>query len=297
MYLCYKNKSLSEYPCNVRNSLYMKILGSRRYITSHKLFPQCIVFNECGNISSNDVNTKIYYMGFMKKLLVWFHEANEIPIGDHHMSIEESKQRIDNSITFNDKQEISRLPPPYPSACSSEEEGDNLLPGQYTQSKCRYTCKFRHMIDECGAVLDDLLEYAPSLKELLPKTNNRTIDEVRQCLVKVILDKSYTCNCKMSCHETNIKHRHITKPTTRLFSYLHFKYDSNTYMEIKEIPAYPATKFITDIGGWMGLFSGMSFLSVVEVLLFIILSVIAMMRKIKHAIRTRRGIRNTQPPM
>ena len=78
--------------------------------------------------------------------------------------------------------------------------------------------------------------------------------------------------------------------------HLYFMYESNTYMDIKEIPAYPATKFVTDIGSWLGLFSGMSFLSVLEILLFIILSAFGIVQKLQHAIQTRRGQRNVIPP-
>ena len=86
------------------------------------------------------------------------------------------------------------------------------------------------------------------------------------------------CICRVSCHETSIKHKHSSTPTGNTRSgvkNVYFKYESNSYMEIKEFPSYPATKFVTDMGGWLGLFSGLSFLSILEVLLFVLLSVIA----------------------
>ena len=142
------------------------------------------------------------------------------------------------------------------------------------------------MINKCGAIPDRFLDYAPSLKRLLPKRNDRTPDEIRECLIMANHD-SPLCNCRVSCRETNIKFKHTTTPT-RFTGYLYFKYDSNTFMDIKEIPAYPATKFVTDIAGWMSLFSGMSLLSIVEVLLFTVLSVLAVLQKLKHKFYTRR---------
>ena len=68
-------------------------------------------------------------------------------------------------------------------------------------------------------------------------------------------------------------------------------------MEIKEFPSYPATKFVTDIGGWLGLFSGLSFLSIVEVLLFVLLSVIVTLRKLRYVCKTRRRIKHDIPPV
>ena len=50
-----------------------------------------------------------------------------------------------------------------------------------------------------------------------------------------------------------------------------------------EIPTYSLTKFVTDIRGWMGLFSGTSLISVIEILLFIIFSLIVLWRKCKES--------------
>ena len=67
-----------------------------------------------------------------------------------------------------------------------------------------------------------------------------------------------------------------------------FTFDSNTFTEIEEFPLYPLTKFVTDIGGWLSLFSGMSLLSVVEIIVFVVLSLLALLHKVKRSLSTRR---------
>ena len=73
------------------------------------------------------------------------------------------------------------------------------------------------------------------------------------------------------------------------------KFDSKTFTNITEIPAYPTEKFVTDRGGWLGLFTGMSALSVVEIILFVVLSLVALYRKIKQYLTTRRMNINPSP--
>ena len=165
---------------------------------------------------------------------------------------------------------------------------------------------------KCGALLDGYLQYLPHLNELILDENYITNGDVRQCLLNVSLEKknlesALSCECGVSCKEMNIKHKHITEEKLSKIEddnedptydrHFQFSYDSNTYTEIKEIPAYPATKFVTDIGGWLGLFSGISFLSIVEILLFILLSALTIVTRLRHAIQIRRGRRHVLPPV
>ena len=61
-----------------------------------------------------------------------------------------------------------------------------------------------------------------------------------------------------------------------------FEYLMTTYTEIVEVPAYPWSKFITDIGGWLSLFSGMSALSLLEIFIFIPLATVHLWRKMRN---------------
>ena len=67
------------------------------------------------------------------------------------------------------------------------------------------------------------------------------------------------------------------------------------YTTINEVPAYPATKFVTDIGGWLGLFSGMSLLSMVELIVFTLLTLVGFYHHLKRFIKARRQLPNRDP--
>ena len=292
--MCYKNKSFSNrVSCLANDTLYKKIYGSfiDTHFTQHKLFSQCILFNEYENVTSKDHKRMLFSLFPQKEYHIWIHDSNDIAFGDH-ITLETGLASTKYEIIFFDKQITSRLPFPYPSNCSST---GNLFPGQYSVNKCYHSCYLQKMINNCGAVPDEFLRYLPHLKELLPDTNEKTDDHVKLCFWEA-MQHFESCKCGVSCHEMNIKHRHFSDHNDHGI-YLYFSYESNTFMEIKEIPSYPATKFVTDIGGWLGLFSGISFLSIVEILLFIFLSVLAMVKKLKHEIQIRRGQRHELPSM
>ena len=161
------------------------------------------------------------------------------------------------------------------------------------------TCILKRLIAGCGALPEHILQYAPRLRTLLPKHNNRTDDEIRRCL-RTVSTTGCDRGCRVSCSEMIIQNRRII--TTKEGFYknkggpiIRFSFNSKTLTNITEIPVYPAEKFVTDIGGWLGLFSGMSLLSVLEIILFVTLSTAALYRKIKQYLTTRRLNINPSP--
>ena len=107
---------------------------------------------------------------------------------------------------------------------------------------------------------------------------------VRECLIDVLQTNDRQCSCPVGCYETYFDKKvgdqyyisNLGGPAKISFEYL-----SNTATEIRERPAYPATQFITDIGGWLSLFTGMSALSLLEVIIFVILSMNVLWQKFK----------------
>ena len=307
--LHYKGKLLSEVadedsaPQFLKIPLYKKIKQEHsyysKYFIPHQFLSHCVIFNHYANITSNMDAIKIDFWGnSSQKLYISFQDQNDLigmqkdfdawRLDFEKFEIKEGEfKTAQHSIIFSSKQIITRLPSPYPSECSYGQYQDNILPGNYTEQKCRYTCYIRKVINECGALADEWLTYAPQLKRLLPAHNNRSNDEVRQCLFHDGHIISAPCECRMSCHQVNIKYKHEVNPDDK-HRYLSFIYPSNTYTEVSEIPTYPPEKFVTDIGGWVGLFSGMSILSVLEVILFAILTLLAAYHKFRQAIASRR---------
>ena len=135
----------------------------------------------------------------------------------------------------------------------------------------------------------------PPLDAPLPRHNNHT--DVKRCIYKAF---SYSfdplrrdpafCDYRVSCTEMLFKIKHTIRnyDATSTGPAFYFHFDSKIITNITEIPTYPPEKFVTDIGGWLGLFSGTSILSFLEIFLFGILSLTAAYRKLKNHITTRR---------
>ena len=290
--LCYKDISLWEGGrCTQYNNFSDQIgpLSRSKGFTQHMTFPQCMIFNKFGNLSASRF---ILFMGTLPDTYIFIHNHDDVIafrfVNDNRWILEFENLR-GHEILFNDKQIISRLPEPFPSHCSSGQYDDNILPGPYTKNKCQHTCLLRLWISKCSALPNEWLRYVPNLKALLP-AHNKSDDYVIKCL-KEEYDSyhwgEHHCDCRVSCKETSIKHQHIKN--NPMIKNIAIKYTSNTITEITEIPAYPATKFITDIGGWVGLFSGMSLLSVIEIILTVNLTLLAAYYKLKRFIIERKN--------
>ena len=88
------------------------------------------------------------------------------------------------------------------------------------------------------------------------------------------------CDCPLSWEEISVDGN--TEKLVQCSTYgLKFEYLSKTYAEIVEVPAYPPSKFITDIGGWLSLFTGMSALSLLEIFVFIPIAILVTWKKLK----------------
>ena len=169
-------------------------------------------------------------------------------------------------------QKIWRLPSPYPSKCGDDNGVYNLFPKPYTMAKCRNTCIFNMMLSKCGDVIQQWQIYLPTDRESTKKEDSAA------CLIDLFNHNfpGFRCKCPVSCYDMYIDTvAEISNYGPQMIS---FNYLSNTVTEIKEIPAYPASRFITDIGGWLSLFTGMSVLSLLEVLMSISLSITALYR-------------------
>ena len=54
-----------------------------------------------------------------------------------------------------------------------------------------------------------------------------------------------------------------------VYSDFDIKFQSMRITEITEVPVYTSDDFFSDVGSWLGLLVGMSFLSIVEIVAFI----------------------------
>ena len=207
---------------------------------------------------------------------------------------------------LDDKTHFTRLPEPYPSNCSHGNYDDNLMPGYYTENKCLHTCLVRSLIRECGAVPDQYLYYKPSIQAYLPESTDFSDSEMRICLWRVLyyshkyfLELTRDCGCRVSCKGMSFKATHLINTYSQGgYTYpqgeesVRFKFASNIVTNVTEIPTYPSTKFLPDIGGLLGLFSGMSVLSIIELIVFFALSIAAAFHRVKRLIIVQHFQRN-----
>ena len=206
--------------------------------------------------------------------------------------------RHDINLDFERKKIFHRLPHPYPSNCISRASNENLLGGRYTLNKCKESCAILNQLHACNATLDHWKRYITNRETPSKSTNDcyqseqggkvpnsDCIKKTRECLRNTlhffnqgVASCFNECYGSPSCYEEMVDTT-MTKRGDPVNTIFHLIFSAgNTITNITEIPVYPANKFITDIGGWLGLFSGMSVLSVAEIIIFIVLSVIAFIR-------------------
>ena len=152
---------------------------------------------------------------------------------------------------LTNKQVIWRLQSPYSSECNNGNDNSSIFSNPYTIAKCRNTCFFNMMLSKCGDVIQQWKQYLPE-----GRTTNKS-EDVRGCLKHVLEinsdDFDRQCTCPLGCYEIYFDKKISSKfwrdSTRQRPASISFEYLSNTATEIKERPAYPATQFITDIGG------------------------------------------------
>ena len=298
---CYKNKSVYEFedyidcknPRTVTKVTPMEIKAlvgrSKPYphFQYHPDFPSCSTINVNGTITSQSNSAANSFLiqwpqniyGSMT-LYLYLHDQEDLPFltGDFL-----SKQLVIIEPGYYilgtwDKTVTLRKQHPFPSNCTYGENNESIFPGPYTFKKCQETCLFRKMLDDCGAVLDHWQRYAHG-----KYSTNKTSNNTRNCLHTVLMSTLQNCNCPFSCNETSFDagFKVINWKEHSDMVEIQMIYNKNTFTMIEEYEAYPKDKFVTDIGGWCGLFSGMSFLSIVEILVFAVLSLIAFFEKFR----------------
>ena len=190
------------------------------------------------------------------------------------------------TIFLNNLNVIKRLPSPFKSNCSNGKGGLNVFPGRYTREKCALTLQFKRMLRHCGDVPSHWKPYVKPhhVKGWDFEGHNQTEKYVLDCIGEYYTKRYreedyYTADfyqCPLPCYEIFVESyvkqdktytSEAIKNTgleTRLSSIL-----STRITEVQEIATYTSDNFFSDVGSWLGLLVGMSFLSIVEIAAFI----------------------------
>ncbi|XP_066915908.1 acid-sensing ion channel 5-like [Clytia hemisphaerica] len=182
------------------------------------------------------------------------------------------------SFEFNIRKTIiKRLPPPFPSKCTSEKFND-IFPGKYTRRTCLESSTYLRTFKKCGDIFDYFKKYIPEDYVRLYR-QNRTILEVLQCVQQESAQVQSGVNCPFPCEETEYM--------TRLLSYdnppnspggqnryrLDIQYSSiDSYQMIEEKQLHTLDHVAGKIGGLISLVLGASFISVIEIGFYLVLS-------------------------
>ena len=183
---------------------------------------------------------------------------------------------------------IHRLQSPFKSNCTNGNNNLNVFSPPYTRRKCLDTLHFYKMLLSCGDVPDHLQKYVrPHHKKGWDYNGlNRTYENILKCIRDQYFEIHYerhdwgahASECPLPCHEILtdsegqqdwVDYMPDIKRSGEAKSIIHLVISSSRITEVHEIATYTLDNFFAEVGSWLGLLVGMSFLSLVEIVAFI----------------------------
>ena len=175
------------------------------------------------------------------------------------------------------KTEMNRLKYPFPSNCT-DEKPNYIFPGRYTRTSCVDSMNYIDMLKHCGDTFDYIKRYVP--EDLLRMySRNVTVTEAQYCMLNFsqrTINSTEACPvpCKEIEFSTLTSFHNILELNNSLYTVeiLHSKFDSIKVIEERQL--YTWDQIAGEVGGFLGLIIGVSFVSVVELLACFLLLVI-----------------------
>ena len=230
-------------------------------------------------------------------LMIFVSEPGVFPLlPDSHSIGVKTGESLDIQV---DLEIMNRLNGSYGNCQDGETEFEEETGLVYTREVCKERCRIGIYVDGCGCLNRDQEVFSERYKihQSYPPYCRDGVDE--RCHYRSHLPD---CNCKPKCHTKN--YRLITKKTKMTTTILNticdrwqkcFRNESETiiwqshaefarynlasikmffpnlqYKEFSEIPVYSFWRFLSDLGGSMGLYLGASILTLLEILQCII---------------------------
>ncbi|XP_006815229.1 epithelial sodium channel subunit alpha-like [Saccoglossus kowalevskii] len=200
---------------------------------------------------------------------------------------------------------ISRQPYPYGDCeTSTKVTSDNniftnFFGTEYSQQSCEKSCFYSHVVTECGCS-DAKFRYNTTYSPCT--SSNETQRECKESVENLYLEGKLSCDsdCPQRCEDddyrmtvtsglwpNNVYVDEIISDVQQMSTDLHSRateednfaynnllkvniyYEQFNYESITESPAYQAEDFLSDVGGQMGLWIGMSVITIFEFLEFV----------------------------
>ncbi|XP_071960594.1 acid-sensing ion channel 1A-like [Antedon mediterranea] len=193
--------------------------------------------------------------------------------------------------------EFERLPHPYPSNCKLKESPtifSRRFPGiEYSKSACLKDCLYRHTFLECDCYNS---RYTYDSESPVCKVG---VEEEEECLLNtetMIAEGNISCNCGPACTEVSYStsvfssawpgSEYLPKIVDKLlntpaisvegndtekfiyenFAKLNVYYENLQYDSIEQVATYTLLSLVSNVGGHLGLWIGMSALTLMEFL-------------------------------
>ncbi|XP_063955787.1 degenerin mec-10-like [Lytechinus pictus] len=202
--------------------------------------------------------------------------------------------------------ELDRLPDPYGDckADLSEDIADDLYHQHYNitynRKTCEVSCYQNEVIRRCGCFDASYLNSLNVNRTIYPCEYTSPVET--QCMADIEWEQAegeLGCNCPIACHETtylsrasssiwpanayesllfkrmalynDVMRRHVngenaSEWTRQNLAKLEVYYDEFNYEYIRQVPAYTIPDLLSDIGGQLGLWLGLSVITIFELL-------------------------------
>jgi len=192
-----------------------------------------------------------------------------------------------------EKKIIKRLGLPYTDCVQgSGTYEQNKFTGNYTVNKCLKGCIFEEVLIRCGAIpvmykkhlrKPDKFDNKTEINETFASSCFNKVEEdnilATKCNSRCRLDPCYQEEFKMILSQNPIKTENILE--------LAFTYKSFLLEIIEEMPSYRWQELFSNFGGCVGLMTGASILSIVELLMFGGIVVTNLYFKIKNKVQSK----------
>ena len=289
-YYCYQNKSIynTKRHCNIemkKNASHIEYYPETNEVVSTYVGRDCHAFNVNGTLAVSGkteyITLEYYYYGWYwsKNIYMILQSPEEFAaskIVGHATYMNSYRRPVGGNSydVFIEKTKISRKQSPFPSKCTNEHVSTNPFSSIYTKKSCQEKCAMDYMYSECKDVVDIWKPYLAKKEE--PFENSTEYKSREDCLRKVMdqvrqrIPKN--CTCPLSCDEKrlNCEINYVTTPTENGGIKLFLYYKEKMVTSINEVEDYPIEDLLGSLGGILGLCIGMSVISLVELIVYLV---------------------------